>query len=487
MKRKVLALLLVTAMVAGILGGCGGKSGRTKINILRACFNLEAIDEAQVKKVETAINDYIKDKINVEVSIKEIGSGEYAEKAGNAVANKEVNLLWTASWEEGKIKTSNLVSNDMVYDITALLPDTALYKSMDAGQWEATKFDGKNYFVPVYKDNVEGYDIMYRKEALDAANFDYKKVSKLPDLEPYLEACKKAGLKYPFLLQKTAMFYRFYIDKFDFFTSESESNFVAVDRATDKVVLTIDTPQYKEYCDLIADWRAKGYIHEDEYTKVVTDTTTQSKDWGVSWWTDTPNNAEANNRYNQDVVVYPFSNRWAHSNSALGSCYCVTANSNKAQAQACIDFLGLLYTDTKLADLFTYGIEGEDWKLNSDKQVEKLGKKYNHSMWESVSALVITPETGSPKNFADAYREFNGSAKTSSAAGFRFDFSKVNAEYTACKNLFAEYGFILETGGVAKADVASKIAEYKAALQEAGLQKLIDEFSSQYEAWKKNK
>ncbi len=485
MKKRVLAVLLVMAMVAAMLTGCGG--GKTKINIVRACFNLEAgADEAQVKKLQDAINAYLTEKgFDFEVAIREIGSGEYEEKAGNAVANKEVNLLWTASWEGGKIKTSALVSNDMVYDISELLKDSTLYKSMDAGQWEATKFDGKNYFVPVYKDNVEGYDLMYRKEALDQISFDITKVAKLQDLEPALEAFKGLGLKYPLLLQKTAMFYRFYIDQFDFFTSESESNFVAVDRASDKVVFTLDTPQYKEYANLIANWREKGYVHEDEYTKVVTDTTTQEKTWGVSWWTDTPNNAEANSRYNQEVVINPITNRWAHSTSALGSCYCVTANCSKEQAKACIDFLGLLYTDKTLADLFTYGIKGEDYDLNADGQVEKKGEKYNHSMWESVSATIITPEKGSPANFADAYRQFNGSAKTSSAAGFRFNSSPVAAEYAACKALFAEYGFILETGGVAEAEVATKIADYKKALEGAGLNKVIEEFSKQYEAWKK--
>ncbi|MCR5311064.1 MAG: ABC transporter substrate-binding protein [Lachnospiraceae bacterium] len=488
MKKKILATLLVMTMIVGLLSvaGCGSK--KTKINIVRALFNLEAVDEGQVKKVEDEINKYLNEKgCDFEVSIREIMSGEYVEKAGNAVANKEVNLLWTASWEEGKIKTSALVANGMVKDISKLLPDTALYNSMDAGQWEATKFDGKNYFVPVYKDNVEGYDLMYRKEVVDKLGVDVTKISKLQDLEPVLAQFKAEGLKYPFLLQKGAMFWRFYIDKFDFFTGEAESNFVAVDRASDSVVFTLDTPEYKEFADLIADWRDKGYVHEDEYTKVVTDQTTQSKDWGVSWWTDTPNNAEANNRYGQDVVINPLTQRWAHSNSALGSCYCVTANTNDKQAKQCIEFLGLLYTDKKLADLYTYGIQGEDWSVDENGQVVKSGKKYNHSMWESVSALVITPEAGSPADFAGAYKQFNGTAQTSCAAGFRFDESAVSAEYTACKALHAEYGFLLETGGVAKADVDAKIAEYKSALQAAGVQKVIDEFTKQYNDFKSKK
>jgi len=487
MKKKILAALLVMTMLVGLLSGCGA-SGKSKIKITRALFNLEAVDEAQVKKVQDAVNAYLKEKgCNFEVAITEINSGEYVEKAGNAVASKEVNILWTASWEEGKIKTSALVSNGMVKDITKLLPDTALYKSMDQGQWEATKFDGKNYFVPVYKDNVEGYDLMYRKAVLDKYNFDVTSVKKLTDLEPLLKQCKDGGLKYPMLLQKAALFWRFYIDKFDFFTGETESNFVAVDRASDSVVFTLDTPEYKEYANIIADWREKGYVHEDEYTKVVTDTTTQSDLWGVSWWTDTPNNAEANNRYGQEVVINPLTERWAHSNSALGSCYCITANTSDKMAKQCIEFLGLLYTDKKLADLYTYGIEGEDWKLDANGQVEKMGKKYNHSMWESVSALVITPEAGSPADFAGAYKQFNGTAKTSCAAGFRFDFSSVSAEYTACKNLHAEYGFLLETGGVAKADVDAKIAEYKKALQDAGVQKVIDAFTEQYNKFKAGK
>ena len=494
MKKKLLSTLLVTAMAAGMLTGCGNTAssstpktddGKVVINVTRATFNLATPDSNQVKKVEDAINAYIADKINVKINLTDIGSGEYTDKANTSLANKEINLLWTASWES-TIGTNDLVPQNAVYDITDLLKGTTLYNSMDAGQWEATKYNGKNYFIPVYKDNVEGYDLMFRQELVDKYGWDLSSVKKLADIEPMLADAKSEGLKYPFLTQKTAMFYRYYINSFDFFTADATSNWVAVDRDTNEVVDVIQTPEYKEFCDLMAKWAEAGYISEDDVTKTTTDTTTQTQDWAVSWWTDIPVNAEANSRYNQEVAMVPITDRWAHSTSALGSCYCITANSTEEQAKACIDFMGLLYTDSKLADLYTFGIEGEDFNYDENGQVVQTDNgKYNHSMWESASATIVTPLSNEPADKASLYKEFNGGANTSCAAGFRFDKTPVADKYAACQTVFEQYGFALENGGVASADVDSTIAAYQSALDEAGYQDVLAEFQSQYDAWKK--
>ena len=519
--KKLLALVLAGAMTATMLVGCGGSndggsqpaadnsqqsapadnssnsgdaaadnSGSAAsgdvvtINVTRATFNLATPDSAQVQKVQDAINEYIADKINVQINLTDIGSGEYTDKANLALANNEINLLWTASWES-TIGTNDLVPKGAVYDITDLLPGTPLYNSMDEGQWEATKYDGKNYFIPVYKDNVEGYDIMARKELVDKYNWDLSSVKTLADIEPFLADAKAEGLKYPYLTQKTAMFYRWYIDSFDFFTADATANWVAVDRASNSVVDVILTDEYKEFCTLMAKWAEAGYISEDDVTKTTTDTTTQTQDWAFSWWTDIPVNDEANSRYNQEVVMTPGTQRWAHSTSALGSCYAITANSTAEQAQACIDFMGLLYTDSHLADLYTFGIEGEDFNYDANGHVEQTDAgKYNHSMWESASATIVTPLSNEPDNKADLYKDFNGGANTSCAAGFRFNKEPVAAQFSACQNVFEEYGFPLENGGIPASDVEATIQAYQTALDEAGYQDVLAEFTAQYEAWK---
>lgn len=486
MKRKLFAVSMAAAMATSCFAGTAAfasDSDPVTIKITRATFNIQNSDSAQLQKVQDAINDYIKDKINVQVEITELASGEYTDKANLALANNEINLLWTASWES-TIGTNDLVPNNAVYDITDLLPGTPLYESMDEGQWEATKYNGRNYFIPVYKDNVEGYDLMFRKDLVDKYGWDISTVKTLADIEPMLQDLEAEGLKYPYLSQKTAMFYRYYINDFDFFTADATSNWVAVDRATNEVVDTIQTDQYKEFCTLMAKWAEAGYISEDEVTKTTSDTVSQTQDWGISWWTDIPVNDEASSRSQQEVVVTPVTDRWAHSTSALGSCYAVTANSTPEEAQACIDFMGLLYTDSYLADLYTFGIEGEDFNYVDGKVEQTDAGKYNHSMWESASATIVTPLTVEPDNKADLYEAFNGGANVSAAAGFRFDKSAVADKYAACQNVFNEYGFALENGGYSSDSIEDTIAQYQAALDEAGYQDVLAEFQAQYDDWK---
>ena len=486
--KKLVSLMLALCLLLSVFTFASAEDAPVVIRLTRATFNLATPDSDQVKKVQDAINAYIADKINVQIELTDIGSGEYTDKANLSLGAHEIDLLWTASWE-AVIGTNDLVPQKAVYDITDLLPGTALYESMDKGQWDATAYDGRNYYVPVYKDNVEGYDFMFRKDLADKYGWDVTTVKALADLEPMLADAKAEGLKYPYLSQKTAMFYRWYIDKFDFFTADANTNFFAVDRETNTVVNTIQTPEYAEFAKLMGDWAEKGYLSEDDLTKVTTDTTTQTKDWAISWWTDIPVNAEANSRYNQEVVMQPATSRYAHSTSALGSCYAITTD-DEVKAKACNDFLGLLYTDSTLADIYTFGIEGEDFEYTQEdgqtiKHVTQAEEaKYNHSMWESASATIVTPLYNEPDNKAELYKDFNGGALTSVAAGFRFDKAPVEAAYTACSNLFEEYGFALENGGVPADAVDAYIAQYQEALDAAGYQDVLAEFTAQYEAWK---
>ncbi|MCD7820070.1 MAG: ABC transporter substrate-binding protein [Lachnospiraceae bacterium] len=491
-KKRIILAVLTSAAVC-LTAGCSGSGDsvsndstteaeeKTVINVVRCVNNLASADSEEVQKVEDAINEYIGDLIGVEINLTEIGSGEYIDKCNLSLANSEINLLWTANWM-GAISCDSLVQANAVYDITELLEGTTLYDSMPESVWEASQYDGNAYFIPVYKEVAEGYDLMFRKDLADKYGWDLDSITELADIEPMLEDCLNDDtVEAPLLLQSSNVAYKFLLDQYDWIIGEA---LVGVDKETNEVVNVVETEEYRELCMLMSDWSEKGYILEGDATKSNPTSVLYSQYWGISWWTDVPNNDEANTRYGQEVEMVHVTQNWISSSSTLGSCYTIAKTSTEAEAQACIEFLGLLYTDNTLADLFTYGIEGTDYDYDDDGYVVKKGELYNHSAWESCSVRSVSLEEGEPENKVELVETFNEEGVESAASGFRLDNTEIEAKLDACSNVYDQYGFVLENGGYTTAEVDDILAEYQEALDEAGYQDVLDEVTRQYEEWK---
>ncbi len=457
-------------------------SDKVEIGIYHCTFNIASADSAEVQKIEDAINEYIDGKINVKVKLTDIGQGEYGDKCNLAVANGETNLFWTASWM-GSICTDNMVAQNAVYDLTDLLPGTDLYNSVPEAVWNSSKYNGRDYFIPCYKESSEGYDLVYPVEKAEKYGWDFSNVTKLADIEPMLEQMKADGVKYPLLLQMMPFFSKFYLDDYDFILA---STMIAVDRDTDEVVDCLSLPEYKEFVTLMSDWGEKGYISGEEATKTIPETTIYDSDWGFAAWWDVPVNEDADATYGIDCDVVKLTKNYMNSTSTLGSCFAVSSTSTEEQAKACVDFMGLMYTDPELAKLFTFGIEGTDYEM-VDGKVNKIGGLYDHSSWESGSVVTIPVQTSEADNKVELYEKFNETSEESIANGFRFDFSKVEAQWAACSTLYDQYGYVLEEGGYSASDVDTVLEKFRSELDAAGYQDVLAEVRSQYDAWKANK
>ncbi len=174
--------LSAAALFAFTFASCGGKkdsasassssassaaSGKPVVRIYRATYNTGSVDEKEVQAVEDAINARLGELgASYIVDIRDIMNGEYGDKANMALAGGEVDLLWTANWW-ATIGTNDLNKGNAAYDLTSLLPGTRLWNSMPAWYWEAARYDGKDLFVPVYKEGAEGYMIKVLLSAAD--------------------------------------------------------------------------------------------------------------------------------------------------------------------------------------------------------------------------------------------------------------------------------------------------------------------------------
>ena len=495
--KKLVSLVLALCLALSIVSFASA-DGTTTVRLYRHSY-MTSLDEGAIKKVQDAINARLAELgANVEIEIHEFLDSEYGQKGNNALLGQEVDLLWTANWY-GTIGTNDLYASNGAKDLTALLPGTLLWDSMPAWYWEAARYDGKDLFVPVYKEGAEGYMIKILESNAEKAGIDVAAMvadiegqadiyARLKALEPYMDKALEAGVKYPFIFAGTPMFYRFYLDKYDFVDQQLFS-MIGVDQATNELVNPIQTEDYKAFCTLMAEWGEKGYFNvDDEIGGVVSSATNQTQDWMLNWWTNVPNNEESEGRDGGQAESFAkVTENWGRSTTTLGSCYAIPAYVSDEVAKAAIEFLGYLYTDKAVADLYTYGIEGEDYVLENGKvnfNADGITKLYHHDAWCSTSVKPLTLTVDEPDNKVEMYDNFNNAASGTVASGFRPNKANVEAAWSACAAVFDEYGKSLELGVFGAADVEAKIAEFQSALDAAGYQDVLAEYQKQYNEWK---
>ncbi len=453
------------------------KEDLTTIVIYRNSYWM--LEDTQRKAVQDEINAYIKDKIGVQINMREILNTEYSTKLNLAIASSDdVDLMWTACWCN-ITGTDDLVKDNAVYNLTDMIKKyQSLYESMPEKVWQSSTYNNNIYFVPIYKEIAEGYDIMCKTSLAESMGWDLSSVTKLSDLTPFLEQAKKAGIQYPYTCQNTAYYNKYYMDSYDFIET-----YAGISKTGDstKILNLIDTKEYKEYCELMYRWAQAGYINQTESKKNTDLTLCYTDDYAFGLWTEVPNNQPAcSERYSADMTLMPVTSKWISSNGALGSCYAVSANSKKADA--CLKFLELLYTDQTLADLWTWGIEGENYTKNTEGKVVRNDENtsYVHDVWETNTIKAPSLLAEEPDNKVELYDEFNSAGIPSPAMGFRFDSTNVEAEYAAVANAEIEFGYLLETGFI---DPQTGIPEYVDALNNAGLQTILNEMQAQYDTW----
>ena len=151
------------------------------------------------------------------------------------------------------------------------------------------------------------------------------------------------------------------------------------------------------------------------------------------------------------------------------------------KADACLKFLELLNTDSKLADIWTYGVEGKHFNYTADGRVERIADSgYSQEAWKSASVFKVTPLSNENANKGELYEKENAMAVMGSTAGFRYDTASTSAEISALKAVGSEYVLMLEYGVY---DPNEYLQKFLDARKKAGVEKIISDMQAQYDAW----
>ncbi len=141
-----------------------------------------------------------------------------------------------------------------------------------------------------------------------------------------------------------------------------------------------------------------------------------------------------------------------------------------------------LMSDPEMGMLMRYGVEGDDYFVASDGRVEVLYDTSWYTPLDLFSNAFTTPRpTGIPQLSGEDLINIFENTEKSPLHGFQFDSSKVETEIDNTTAVVESYS---ETLFWAKEDYESLYAQLLSDLEEAGIQKIIDEANAQITLWK---
>ncbi|MGL4991703.1 MAG: ABC transporter substrate-binding protein [Sarcina sp.] len=483
MKFKKLTVLLLGAMMATstVLTSCGGSNGAgaagssDKKDVVTLKWYAIGQEPQDLATVQAAANEYLAEKIGVNIDMKFVDYGDYDKKMSVLMSTGgDYDLAFTCSWAGdyvGNAKKGAFLELDSYLDNQG----KDMKEAIDPRFWDGAKINGKTYAVPNQKEIGAAPMFMFDKELVDKYEIPYEDLGSLESLEPWLKVIKENEPDFvPLYINKGLSFAQGY-------EQIVEPIGIGLEDDTLKVMNMFEAPEVKSRLETLDRYYKAGYINTD--AAVATDDRSIKR---FAYKADGQPYAERiwSRDYKREQVATPIGDTWITSSSTIGSM--IGVNKNTKNPEKAVEFLNLLNTDEYLRNLINYGVEGTHYDLTDKGQVKvKEPVTYNVS-YMSVGNLFITNTLdGDPEDKWEEFEKFNEKAKTATSTGFIFDNANVINEIAALKNTCEEYTGTLYSGSAK--DLDKSLEEFNKKLYDQGLQKIIDEAQTQVDAWKASK
>jgi len=521
MNKKKIVLSLITAFTI-VLSGCSTDksnnastnepqketkvdqpegTGEKALEPVELTYYFPNSPQKDLQTVEDAVNKLIQPKINATVRLKLIDWGTYEEKMKVVLGSGEpFDLAWTST---GLNNYYQNVANGSFAPLNELIdkyaPETK--KGIPDMFLNALKVKGEVYGIPVFQQSTAGYGFEIQKSVADKYQLDWKSVTKLSDLTPFLETVKKNE---PNLIPWE---YAQNLDPFltapPMFGLETLGDAktpgdLYLNDAT-KVINQYETPEFKEYITMMRDWYTKGYLRKEAPTlKETTADRKAGKNALTLGQIDIDSQAyeaaglEFTGRmsnFNKDVHSYDmqFVKPLLTTDKAAATITAISANSpNKERAMM---LLNLLNTDKEIYNTLVWGVEGKHYKKVADNRIEGLpeGGYQIFAPWEFGNMTLSYLADGDPiggevdNKFIDMWVDLNKNAIPSNALGFVFDFTPVKTEKANVDAVIDELYYAISSGSI---DPEKYLPQFLDKLKNAGTDTILAEKQKQLDEWK---
>jgi len=497
--KRILAIVLCAALSLTALAGCAGDAATTEVTVW--FLGASVTDDTDV--VEAA-NARLKE-LGLNVTINPIwgdwGAGEPIQLALDT-GDTNIDVVFTCSWAVNysvNAETGNFVrlddpENNLLekygQELKAAVPDML---------WDAFTVQGPLgrgiYGIPGVKDYAQQYSWDVNNTRLAELGFDFNDFEWSSDtiFDPKFEAAMAAAKEkygdnfFPFAIEGDASARRFsnadgipgaFGSFFGFFDPKNPAM-----PQNPVVGLGLENEYYLRVLEYFHKFYEAGYIDPRiAITAEAGNVRNEQINSGNYLFADMTYaygyTAQAQAQRGLDVRFPPLGKAIVSTGSAQGSGFAIPVFSQKQEAA--MKFVNAWYTDTELATILCYGVEGTHFARNVDGTItldhEVRGAKFQPWRNGQGNIFILPAQDVEGVGYYDRYAAYNAAGVPTTFMGFVFDASSVATETAALANVHAELNHVLTVGAV---DPAVAVPEFLSRLTENGIEVLRAELNKQ--------
>jgi putative aldouronate transport system substrate-binding protein len=367
-------------------------------------------------------------------------------------------------------------------------------KKMAGKLLDACTVNGDIYAYPGNLYPGTALSLVYDKDLADKYNIKLPdKISSQQDMENIFEQVKKSGMsQYPLSIsngQNTEWCNGADYDDLGDSTNLSYGVVMGADNAANKIVDWYESDTYKSQCDLRKSWNDKGYILPDSISNNYSNIDSMTQGTVFSMITNIGTGSSVgywSAQTHKNLVAIPMKNAKITAGGTVNLSWGISSTCKDPQ-KVC-DFLELLYTDTDLANLLSYGMKDVHYTTQEGSRIVKYPDGVTSStvgygnfigpFGDSSKIYFREPLTD---EFANSVVNYGvEKSELSKYLSYSFDPKNVKAEVAAVNTVIGKYGPSLACGVV---DVDATLSKFRQELKDAGIDKIIAENQKQMDAW----
>ena len=540
MKKKLLPILLVLALVVALFAACGssetpaantgnsntpasndntGKTDTTtpaqtddgedeeeeeeeeedlaEINV--ALMALIPVDKNNAQAVVDKLNEMTERDINVKANIVWYDAANYGTQIPMQIqANEQLDLIMFtpvpgASYASYRSANQLMDISELLqkYGQTVLATDGDLIKGTSYGSaiYGVTHYASKAGFlaIQVRKDLAEQAGVaedLQKATTLTEVEEAFKKITEVTGMPALINSDAEGTVLYPRPFNVGG---ENFSDVYWYDNAGDGNNLFMINAETDKVECTFLNEDYDTMCEIVNRWYNEGLVYRDAAIGTEYGDSLIKGNVGYAHVRaaelGTKENAEANTGYEMiQIEVAP-------SYIGTGSCtkfgYCVPVTTK--EPAAAVKWLNYLYESKDAINTLTWGVEGRDWVVGADglatfpEGVDQGSVLYHTMDFLYGNQMMITPWEGSDPDLREQQQKVMDTATVSKYMGFTLDNTGLENALTACSTVRKQYAPALDSGS--STDWQADLATFRAALKDAGIDDLIAAYQAQLDAW----